>query len=70
VEIMAGRTGKMTAAELARRGPRMMLIRCINTNNLHIVREDKQPTWGYWIVSKSFNMNYLRKVKKSNEEQS
>jgi len=61
---MAGRTGKLTAEALALRGPRFALVRCPD-GKLAITLET--TTHDYPVLSKSFSVSYLKKVKKGNE---
>jgi hypothetical protein len=66
---MSGRTGKMTAEALRERGPRMVLARDLDSNdlfNLVYFREDQQPAGRFAVVAKSYSMNYLKRIARFN----
>lgn len=67
---MSGRTGKMTAEAIKRRGPRMVLARDLDSNDLFKLvyfREDQQPAGRFSVVAKSYSMRYLKKLEEFNQ---
>jgi hypothetical protein len=62
---MSGRTGKMTAEELALRGPRKALARLRNGKLATFDNEYHVPADAS-IVAKSFSMSYLKRLEKAN----
>jgi hypothetical protein len=61
---MSGRTGKMTAEALAARGPRMALAQV--DGKLKIFDNEHDVPVGATIIAKSFSLNYLKKIEKTN----
>lgn len=66
---MSGRTGKMTAEEIERRGPRIVLARG-EDGKLFYFRENEKPIGlrpeQYSVVAKSYSMSYLKKLEAGN----
>lgn len=56
---MGGRTGKMTAAEIKRRGPRFVLMA---NYGLDIIREDKIQQSCHFLA-KSYSLRYLNRLR-------
>ena len=66
---MAGNTGKMTREAIAARGPRMVLARPLDSNDLGALvyyREDQKPAGRFAEIARSYSMSYLKRLEKAN----
>lgn len=72
---MSGRTGKLTADAIARRGPRLVLVRIMARNPsdhsmLVIWREDRRATRAgschVQFLAKSYTLAYLLRIARAN----
>jgi hypothetical protein len=65
---MSGNTGKMTAEQIAKRGPRLVLVRL--QSGVKVICREGQPCFRSGvkgcIVSRSYSLSYLMNIARHN----
>lgn len=67
---MSGNTGKMTAAAIAERGPRLVLCHKVGRKTLLIISESQPAGQKYYVaLAKSYSRSYLVRIANADREE-